>query len=283
MSIFSIFQKEIKIGLITRCKDEYFVAEFVKYYLSQGIDKIYVIDDDSNDKSIYDEINDLDKVKIIYENNIIEKNYANQLYQKVKNDFNWMIYVDVDEFITTKKNKHKTIRWELKNTFRKADCVKIPWVMMSCNGIKKSPRSILKTNVYRWNHDLKHENKLSYHKKFRCRYEKIEVKSIFKTTSFNELETHVPKDLNNKKLKYVDGVYNQKSKSGSSYAKLREKDVNEGHLLCYHYRIISLENNLKKLKNNKWYIDDGYTIDDLMSTDYPEIVDRTLMEKSTYM
>ena len=42
------------LGLITRCKDEFFVGEFCKYYLSQGVDFIYIIDDDSNDKSIYD-------------------------------------------------------------------------------------------------------------------------------------------------------------------------------------------------------------------------------------
>ena len=38
------------LGLITRCKDEYFVKEFVDYYISQGVDHIYIIDDDSVDK-----------------------------------------------------------------------------------------------------------------------------------------------------------------------------------------------------------------------------------------
>ena len=46
------------LGLITRCKDEYFIKEFCEYYIWQGVDKIYIIDDDSNDKSIYDGIND---------------------------------------------------------------------------------------------------------------------------------------------------------------------------------------------------------------------------------
>ena len=30
------------IGLIVRCKNEPYVTEFVNYYLSQGIDKIYI-------------------------------------------------------------------------------------------------------------------------------------------------------------------------------------------------------------------------------------------------
>lgn len=41
------------LGLITRCKDEFFIKEFCDYYKSQGVDKIYIIDDDSDDKTIY--------------------------------------------------------------------------------------------------------------------------------------------------------------------------------------------------------------------------------------
>ena len=44
------------LGLITRCKDEFFIKEFCDYYLQQGVDKIYVIDDNSNNKSIYNKI-----------------------------------------------------------------------------------------------------------------------------------------------------------------------------------------------------------------------------------
>ena len=79
------------VGLITRCKDEFFIKEFCDYYLSQGIDEIYIIDDDSDDKSIYDNINN-DKINIIFGKNIIKNNYANKLYQKVKPDFKWFIY-----------------------------------------------------------------------------------------------------------------------------------------------------------------------------------------------
>ena len=60
------------IGLIARCKDEFFAKEFCYYYLSQGVDHIYVIDDDSHNKSIYDGI-ESDKVTIYFEKNIIQK------------------------------------------------------------------------------------------------------------------------------------------------------------------------------------------------------------------
>ena len=92
------------LGLITRCKDEFFIKEFCDYYLLEGVDRIYVIDDDSNDKSIYNNIND-SRIDIIYEKDIISNNFADHFYKKIKSNFEWMIYCDVDEFITTKKIK----------------------------------------------------------------------------------------------------------------------------------------------------------------------------------
>lgn len=129
------------IGLITRCKDEYFVSEFAEYYLSQGIDQIYIIDDDSFDKSIYQGLRDNKKVNIIYGTDITRGNFVDDVYRDIKNNHEWIIYVDVDEFITTKRNKCKTIRDELLTTFKDVDCIKIPWVLMSCIGIQDSPQA----------------------------------------------------------------------------------------------------------------------------------------------
>ena len=176
-----------KIGLLTRCKNEPYITEFVKYYISQGVDIIYILDDEST-KNIYKRVRSYENVCIIYDKNIIKNNSILNVYKKIKNHFDWLIYVDVDEFITTKKNISNTIREELETTFKNAACIKIPWVMMSCNSIQKNPRSLLKTNVYRWNHDNKHENKLSSEKKFRCRYDKIESKCIFKPKFFENIK-----------------------------------------------------------------------------------------------
>ena len=170
------------LGLITRCKDEFFIKEFCDYYLSQGVDKIFVIDDDSIDKSIYDKITDK-RVNIIYEKNLFsgdEMKIANKYYKQIKDKFKWIISVDVDEFITSRKNLNYTIKDELTTTFKDVDCIKVPWVMMSCNNRQKNPKSILLENTYRWNHNNKHPYKNKVHK-FRCRHDKIEVKCIFKT------------------------------------------------------------------------------------------------------
>jgi hypothetical protein len=262
------------IALISRCKDELYVKEFVNYYINQGVDNIYIIDDDSSNKEIYNDIINNNKVEIIFDENIIEKQSINILYNNIKNNYEWIIYVDIDEFITTKKNINNTIKQELETTFKDCHCIKIPWVMMSCNSIKENPVSLLNTNIYRWNHDNKHINTASNEPKFRCRYDKIEVKCIFKPKYFNDIFDHHPIDPNINNVKIVDSIQNNNSILSPFYSNLREIDIKEGYLLCYHYRIISIENCLNKIKNNIWY--KKYTLDDLLSNDYPEVIDETL-------
>lgn len=264
------------IGLIVRCKNEPYVTEFVNYYLSQGVDNIYILDDDSN-KEIYKDVINNKKVKIIFDKDIINKNSVQLVYNIIKNNYKWIIYVDMDEYITTKKNTNLTIRQELETTFKNCICVKIPWVMMSCNSIETNPDSLLKTNIYRWNHDKKHKNTITNENKFRCRYNNIEVKCIFKPQYFNNISDHHPTEPNTTNSRIVDSISKTKQKLDPFYHNLREKDIKEGFLLCYHYRIISIENCLNKIKDNIWY--QKYTINDLLSSDYPEIIDKTIKKK----
>jgi len=294
----------MRLGLICRVKDEYFIEEFVNYYISQGVDTLYIIDDNSKDRSVYDNLLSNDKVVIIFEKNIIKNAFANTLYKKIRNEFEWMIHVDADEFITTRKNVKRTIRQELESTFKNSHCVKVPWVMMGCNSLIKSPASILETNIYRWNHDLKHPNNSTRLNKFRCRYDEIGLKSIFKSRFFKDLSHHHPLDaiydknetkstfkpnlfgnspketIDNKSLNIADSIENKPAILDSFYHNLREKHIATGYLLCYHYRIISLDNCKNKLATNKMYIDNRFNIQDLMSTDYSEVIDTTMQKKS---
>jgi len=265
------------LALLVRCKEEPYVREFVDYYLSQGVDTLYILDDGSSPE-IYSDVLDYPQVKITYDHDIIQKNSIKTLYESIKNEYEWVIYVDMDEYITTKKHKEKTIRQELETTFRECECIKIPWVMMSCNGVEKNPVSLLHTNVFRWNHDKAHVNQLTNEHKFRCRYKRIEVKCIFKPRYFHDIFDHHPRSPSSAhNVRIVDGVYNKPHPLSPFYSQLREKDIGEGYLLCYHYRIVSIENCRQKIANNEWY--KKYTLEDLLSTDYAEVVDTTLREK----
>ena len=124
-----------------------------------------------------------------------------------------------------------------------------------------------------------YQNNINNIPKFRCRYDKIEVKCIFKPAYFNDVFDHHPIRPVIDDLNVVNSIDNSVSKLDPWHHNLREIDIKEGIMVCYHYRIISQENNQKKLEQNYWYIQKGYTCDDLMSSDHPEIVDFTLKKK----
>lgn len=263
------------LSLLTRCKDEPFVDEFVEYYLKEGVEHIYIIDDNST-LEYSDKIKNHPQVTIYFEQDIINRNIANQIYHAIKNETQWLIYVDVDEYIVPKKNPQLTIKEQLVQDFDDVDCVKIPWVMMSANGREKNPQSLFKETIYRWNHDLKHINTTSKEHKFRCRYDAIEIKSIFRVANFVNIWDHHPTqsiDL----VRCVDGVHKKNALLDPFYPNLREKDIQDAYFVCYHYRILSIENSLSKIQNNIWY--QKYTLDDLMSSDYAEVVDETLKNR----
>ena len=93
------------LALITRHKDEPFLRQFCLYYITQGIDDIYIIDDNSKDKKTLKELDFYFKnIHITYDNDIIKKNSIKKVYQSIKESFTWIIHVDVDEYI---ENIHK--------------------------------------------------------------------------------------------------------------------------------------------------------------------------------
>lgn len=276
------------LGLITRCKDEFFVKEFTDYYLSQGVDTIYILDDNSNDKSIYDNITD-NRVVIKYKKQIVHEGdwkgmkVVNNLYNRIRDNFEWIIFVDVDEFITTKKNFDKTIRDELKTTFKDFDYIQIPWVLMSST-LDKNPASVLDSIVYRRNQDIKHDNPTGIGK-FDCSYDGILCKYIIRTKKFNLLATHTGKEPIKKPI-YACGVTGKEidtSQEGlGKFLNLREKNIKGGYLLCYHYRIISKENTINKHNNSYWYdriISNENIINKIMKVYLPEVKDETLKIK----
>ena len=279
------------LGLICRCRDEFFIKEFCDYYLSQGIDDIYILDDESEDQSIYDFADNnkyenvfVNKCDRQYQNAFTETNYlntndeSNKLFYKIKHEYEWIIYVDVDEFIATKKNFNKTIRDELFSISKISPEKKLilaPWVMMSGIKNKKNPESVLRSILYRWNHDIKHPYPV---KKFGCRYLETFCKSIFKPKYFDYIRDHVP-ICNNATQIYYNGVdLSPKRLKDDKFLKLRNNDINSGYFLCYHYRYISKEHANQKLKTNGWYINDNYTLKDLQAS-YAEIYDNTFLKK----
>ena len=126
----------------------------------EGVDFIHILDDNSTIP--YSEyILENTKVKIHQQNKrqpLPINKFAINVYSKIRHTTEYMIYCDIDEFITTRKNFSNTIKEELSTTFKNIDCIKIPWIMMNGNS-KKNPNNLLTEITYRWDHDKKHPNK----------------------------------------------------------------------------------------------------------------------------
>ena len=198
------------------------------------------------------------------------------------------MFVDADEFITTRRNPDKTIREELETTFKDADLIKIPWIMFGSNGEDRNPKQVLTDTIWRWDHDKKHphpEEAMKIWKHRCCKYDKIEVKSIFKTEAFAKLTTHCPSDPT-REINIVDGVDNIQNYMNDPeteiwYHNLREESIDRAYLACNHYRNISKEQMKQKADDSHlplYRVENCYELQ--LQSDFSEKKDEFIKEKA---
>jgi hypothetical protein len=274
------------LTLITRSLNEPFINEFIEHYLNEGFDEINVIVDGIN--NISDKLKRNPKVKqhratfVKHSAQLVDVNY---LYQKIRWNTKWLAFLDADEFIITRRNPWNSVRYELEDTFRNADIVRVPWVMFSSNGNgeyekllglrKWDPQRLIHENTMRWDHNKRHPHPFGC-SKGRCRYDAIETKSIFKTKYFSGINhPHFPTlDLKNPKIICVEGVDRREVPIHHLYPALREASISRAYLTCNHYRIPSFQSCVRKTRQNKLA---GYNhpkaLRNLICTDYAEIED----------
>lgn len=270
----------MKLAVITRYLNEPFLDEFVEYYLSEGVDNIFILYDVDSTIPISDEIKKNKNIIIHNSSNFGEKQMydVNVVYSKIRKHFTWVVFVDCDEFISC-KNLSLTIRGALETIYKDTDCIKIPWVMMSSNGIKEDPPSLLQGLTRRWNHDLRHVQRHNW-SKGRCRYDAIEVKCICRCPVFPVLGLHHPNHVNNYKFICIDSVDSKTSPLNPFYKNLRESSIDRAVMLCYHYRVYSRESAERKLINNKLDGYKGNVLTYLLDSDHSEKDDFFMRNKS---
>ena len=275
--------------VISRCRNETMMLNsFIPYYLSQGVDKIFLLDDASTEP-FSNSIKENPKVKIIEmdpKDRLPEwKSVDRCLYKEgLREKAEWVMTIDCDEFITTRRNKEKTIREELIDNFSKVSCIKIPWVMFVRNGRIKNPQDVILETCWRYNHNLKH---LSRSRKFNDRSRKIEVKCIWRPSHYRTLHVHFPYNPTRPDATCVDGIDNLPAlvnlHNGHTYDCLNEEKIARAYFTCNHYRIVSEEHARQKCNQSsctKYRDDDEKDIlKYALECDYPEIEDNLLKTK----
>lgn len=133
--------KNIKVCLCTVGKDENkYITEFVEHYNNYGIDKIYLYDNNDVDGEYFQ-----DKIKNFIDNGFVEiinwrgitggltyYKIMDNCYQMHYNDYEWLIFYEIDEFLYL-KNFTNIKDYLNSKKFSKCDSIQLNWVHRSDN------------------------------------------------------------------------------------------------------------------------------------------------------
>ena len=169
-------KKPFDLGIIVQIKNEGMVIdEWIQHYLWQGVQKFYIIDNDSTDNTVevLKPYSDVIQYFFMPEKYSQEKNYNTVLNDYAKQECEWLLICDADEYIYNTTNNKTIVDYLLELDSDEVNQISIPWKMFGSSDFDKQPSNIRKSFTQR-KKDVDNENS----------------KSIVKTTFVNELSVH---------------------------------------------------------------------------------------------
>ena len=143
--------KEYKIAICVPIKDETeYLKEWLDWHFDLGITDIYLYEDD-NSVSHLDIINQynnahFDKIsRVFFEEYPSDFQFTKRgawkqsylyhyFYNKYRDKYDWIMFIDIDEFLILKKPLQ-----EILNEFKNNPAIKFKWRIMTANGHIKKP------------------------------------------------------------------------------------------------------------------------------------------------
>lgn len=152
------------------------IKEWIEHYLWQGVEHFYLIDNGSDDDYLEIIQDYIDKglvtLYILPERYSQAKHY-NTVLEEVRNDVEWMIVCDIDEYFYGVKEPIKSYLNKLNSS---VNMVGSYWLKFGSNGLDKQPNEIRKSFTKR---------------KMVIDAEEKYCKSIFKVNSVHSLKVHI--------------------------------------------------------------------------------------------
>ena len=182
----------MSIAIITRFKNErHIMYEWVHHHFMEGVDKIYMINDNSDDNFISEnkwllQYQKRGKIKLL-KSKTIQSNDYNKFLHLVR-IHKWVIQIDIDEFIFCPYPK-MNLKKLLNKYLNKYDYIKICWKIFS-HRISEQPKSVIENNIYT------HREKKDY-------TSTTGIKCIGKTKFLKEINIHSMK-FKNKRIKTLE-------------------------------------------------------------------------------
>ena len=116
----------MKVAIIAIAKNEnLYVNEWINYHLRMGFDNIIICDND--DELILPDVINNDKVIIEDYTKIygVQQMAYRQTFKKYRNEFDWIFFIDIDEFFVLEK--HKNVKEFLSTFPDNVECIKVSW------------------------------------------------------------------------------------------------------------------------------------------------------------
>ena len=237
----------IKICLICRFKNErHILYEFVNHYLEEGFDTLYLIDNNSDDnyynenKSWLSPLIKTKRVNITLISNLGQEKSTNLVFNKIKNDYDWVLVCDMDEFMFAVKEKNN-IKDVLENKLSKYDYIEIPWKMFKHTNYFQ-PKSIINDNVltHEYTKDISSSSQ-GYKYLIKCKY-------------VNILKAHCVKTKNNPKMYKFKSCHNKFIQNNHYRSQSEEylrgiKEVRGGGIHKNKYKNFNNHNNFEYQKD----------------------------------
>jgi len=151
-NISSPTQYKYTLSLLVICRNESMVIqEFIEHYIWQGVEHIYLIDNDSTDnmKQVIQKYINSGYVSYYFlpEKHVQVTNY-NKVYQNIRNETQWLIICDADEYIYN-RNKGYSILSYVSMLTDSINSIVLHWKMFGSSGHKEQPESIRKSFIWK--------------------------------------------------------------------------------------------------------------------------------------
>jgi hypothetical protein len=154
--------KELKVVVVAIFKNEaHILEEWIQHYLREGVDTFLLIDNDSDDNymDILKKYIDAGKVILNIDKERYKQiqHYNNYYLNKVKNEYDWVLLVDLDEFIYA-RNGFNTIKDYLKSLDNNVAQIFIPMKLYGSSGFIEQPKLVvenfIKRKIYKTNQSM---------------------------------------------------------------------------------------------------------------------------------
>lgn len=143
--------KKFFLSVLAMFKNEaHILDEWISTHIDEGVEHFYLINNDSNDNYI-----DIIKKYSIYTTlfNIHGNGKQNEGYNlyknKIINETEWLITIDLDEFVFSTINNTRLIDYVKKYDSNNANGIYLPWIMYGSSNFKKQPDNVKQNFIYR--------------------------------------------------------------------------------------------------------------------------------------